>query len=86
MPSLDNDEGSKQKCCDVCRPLVAQRSAFLHSELEKWVAGLEDVRSHPSRGNEIVPSQEHDISHLKQAPPRESSVAVHHSDSSRSTG
>jgi hypothetical protein len=35
MPSLDNDEGSKQRYCDICRPLVTRRSALLHSELEK---------------------------------------------------
>jgi hypothetical protein len=85
MPSLDNDEGSKQRCCDVCRPLVARRSAILHSELEKWAAELEDVRSHTSRGDEIVPSREHNISPLKQAPRKSPLVPIHNSDSGGST-
>jgi hypothetical protein len=84
IPSLDNDEASERKCCDACRALIAQRSAFLRSEFEKWATELEAVQSHTSHGDKILPSQEHDISPLRQAPLRQSPVTAHDSDSAGS--
>jgi len=81
IPSLDNDGASERKCCDACRPLVIQDFSRLRSELENWAAELERVESHTSDGEVIDPSQEHDISSLRQAQTRKSPVNIHDSDS-----
>lgn len=81
IPSLDNDEASERKCCDACRPLVQQKFGQLRSELEKWAAELERVESHTSSGDVVHPSQEQDVSPLKQALLRQSPLTIHDSDS-----
>jgi hypothetical protein len=80
-PSLDNDEASERKCCDNCRPLIIQNLSRLRSELEDWAAKLECIESHTSNGEAVDPSQDHDISPLKQARSRQLPVTVSDSDS-----
>jgi hypothetical protein len=85
MPSLDTDAGVESRCCDVCRPLVTEKSAYLRSELLQWAFELEGVRVHTSGGDEISPSQEHGISPSKKQPvPVRSLLTIHDSDSDAS--
>jgi hypothetical protein len=53
MPSLDTDIGVESRCCDVCRPLVTEKSAYLCSELLQWAFELEGVRVYTSGSDEI---------------------------------
>ena len=82
IPSLDTDAGAESRCCDVCRPLVTAKSAYLRSELLQWAVKLEGVQVHTSDGVEIPPSQEHGISPSKKQPvPAQSPLPIHDSDS-----
>jgi hypothetical protein len=82
MPSLDTDAGAESRCCDVCRPLVTTKSAYLRSELLQWAVELEGVQVHTSDGEEISPSQVHGISPSKKQPvPAQSPLTIHDSES-----
>ncbi|KAM0724044.1 hypothetical protein Q7P37_000224 [Cladosporium fusiforme] len=84
IPSLDNDEGSERRCCDACRPIVTEKSTYLRGELMKWTAELEEVQSHMSRGDRVLPSQEIGISPFKRAHRRQSPLTPHGSGFERS--
>jgi hypothetical protein len=56
MPSLDKDTGVDSRCCDACRSLVAQGSAYLLSELVRRANELEKVKMHTVDGNGTIPS------------------------------
>ena len=65
MPSLDNNACAESRCCDNCRPLVTEKSAYLRRELVQWAAELERVQKHTSQNEVVFPSQDHDISPSK---------------------
>ena len=65
MPSLDNNAYTESRCCDNCRLLVIEKSAYLRRELVQWAADLEQVQKHTSQNDEVLPSQDHDISPSK---------------------
>jgi hypothetical protein len=65
MPLLDNNACTESRCCDICRLLVTEKSAYLRQELVQWAADLKQVQKHTSQHDEVLLSQDHDISPSK---------------------
>ena len=65
MPSLDTDTEAASKCCDVCRPMVVERSARLRHKLARWADQLAAVEEHAVQGSKTPLSQMDDMSPCK---------------------
>lgn len=65
MPSLDMDPEASSKCCDVCRPMVVDRSARLRHKLACWANQLAAVEKHTIQETKTLSSQVDDISPCK---------------------